>query len=65
VLDRRRVAERFVQNLFHGNESSAAIRGIGGHHDLRSRISQSRRHGGPGEAREDRHLDSAEVSARV
>ena len=57
--------KRLVEHLLHRDELPAPIRGVRREHDLRAGVREARRHGRAGEAGEDRHLDRADVRARV
>jgi hypothetical protein len=65
VLDGRRIAQRFLDRLAHRHARAAAERVVGGEHRLRAGILEALDDRGGGEAGEDRHLDSADVGARV
>ena len=65
VLDGRRLLDRLLDGLAHRQPVPAAERVVRGDHDLGLRVLQPLRHGRRGEAGEERHLDRADVRARV
>ena len=65
MLDRGRLASRLLDRLAHRDARAAAERVVGGDHDLCLRVLQPLHDRGRGEAGEDRHLDRADVRARV
>ena len=65
VLDGRRLAQRLLDRLAHRHPRPAPQRVVGGDHGPRAGVLQALDDGRRGEAGEDRHLDRADVRARV